>query len=867
MGTSKTARGDSFSEKVSLVTAAQFVGRIGGLAVAIGVGTAIASGCATAWADTDSGSSVDTAGPKAGPASAASVKSTRGQGNSSAPRVSQRSPSRVASSAPPRPAAGVRSASAARVDTPEPIDPGPVPVSTRTAPEAPAPLTEAPSAPASGTADLDPVAPPGDPASGALLAATRREPAVAAAVAAPTASANASQSVGSSGLSVDPTVEITPEGIVQGALQAVSARGLRMTYQVLGTPCQAAVGSGDSVGGCGLGSNGGKLSIATVPVAPGSLVPDPQSYTILPYATWLDGGSKGTETFKIRVREVTGFDNLVTGIPVVGLFAAPAIDLLQTIPLVSALLAPLIGASVVASVNADVAALAPGDRQFGFTYKVTSFDGTKISTNFFPAVGVGAGFEEVAPTVVVGPGITQAGYTGPYDQAPPTPAFWAPIWVGSTRNAGYNVITWDPRGEWNSGGILQGNNPFYEGRDVSAILDWATANTPAQTDDTGIAVGMLGYSYGGGLQLVVAGTDNRIDAIVPEMTYNNLLQAIYPDQIYKTVFGTFFSVWLNAVGARINPEINSQAITGDLFGFITETAQAMFSSSGATALLNKVTAPTLLPQGTSDMLFTLKQAIQSAENIQANPYDVPVKMIWFCGGHGACNTGEAPGQNAMLIASRLAWMDQYVKRQGSAADALPTFQWYDQVKVLHTSDLMPYDPGFATRRTVASGADGKLAIVPVLGGSSRAFSVPSDSVTQFVTSLPVPGVARNAINVDLSTDVLTAGTQVVGAPEVTFNYSGVGSSNALFAQLIVTDAKGNRSVVGDEVAPVPVTLDGRQHSITIPFAIANIAYTVQPGDKLTLQLTSSALVFASISAFGLVNVSDIAVTVPIVNRD
>ena len=31
--------------------AAQFIGRVGGLAVAIGIGTAVAAGCAVAWAD------------------------------------------------------------------------------------------------------------------------------------------------------------------------------------------------------------------------------------------------------------------------------------------------------------------------------------------------------------------------------------------------------------------------------------------------------------------------------------------------------------------------------------------------------------------------------------------------------------------------------------------------------------------------------------------------------------------------------------------------------------------------------------------------------------------------------------------------
>ena len=65
---------------------------------------------------------------------------------------------------------------------------------------------------------------------------------------------------------------------------------------------------------------------------------------------------------------------------------------------------------------------------------------------------------------------------------------------------------------------------------------------------------------------------------------------------------------------------------------------------------------------------------------------------------------------------------------------------------------------------------------------------------------------------------------------------------------------------------MPVSLDGREHSITVPFGIANVAYAVQPGDKLTLQLTSSTLPYASISAFGVVDVSDITLTVPIVNE-
>ena len=56
----------------------------------------------------------------------------------------------------------------------------------------------------------------------------------------------------------------------------------------------------------------------------------------------------------------------------------------------------------------------------------------------------------------------------------------------ATAPLGFNVITWDPRGEWGSGGILQLDNPFYEGRDVSALIDWANANTPLLNENAAV---------------------------------------------------------------------------------------------------------------------------------------------------------------------------------------------------------------------------------------------------------------------------------------------------------------------------------------------------------------------------------------------
>ena len=63
--------------------------------------------------------------------------------------------------------------------------------------------------------------------------------------------------------------------------------------------------------------------------------------------------------------------------------------------------------------------------------------------------------------------------------------------------------------------------------------------------------------------------------------------------------------------------------------------------------------------------------------------------------------------------------------------------------------------------------------------------------------------------------------------------------------------------------PVPITLDGRQHTIEIPMeAIAYTSYDA--GDNLTLQITSSATAFWNFTSYGLVNISNIKLDIPTV---
>ncbi|WKG01590.1 CocE/NonD family hydrolase [Mycolicibacterium sp. HK-90] len=875
--------------------AARYVGRVGGLAVALGVGSAVVLGAPVASAspgsgDTSPGSASATAGDPKGPERAADRQNARSLrqaavraaikhraartlGESGRHRVGATTPnsdvvqsiaerlseardkiadglSRHSDARPYRDVADAGGAQpdgvevettkapkAARLSFAQPDLPRPpreraniaAPVAAADEPKAAlvdepaaAPVTPAttaieqagtvpsvPPAPVRGLitavfndiaatlAGTSPTAPPTDsPAEWMLLAAARREFSVA----------DDASTTGA--IAASPSVGIT-DGIIHGSVGAVGSSGLPLTYTVIGDP-----------------SAGGKVRLNS---ANGT-------FTFLPYATVVD--SDGSERFTVLVAETTPFEAALQQIPVVGGFVPQVLVIVHQIPVVNEVLAPLIGDSEVVEVNVDVGALAPGDTPVAYTYKVTSFDGTPISMNWFPASGLQAG--EQAPTIFSGAGLSSAGDTNPYTGGP--------TGVGTLRNNGYNVVTWDSRGEHASGGILQLDSPFFEGRDMSAMIDYVAKRPGTQLDGVNDPrMGMVGVSYGGGIQWVTAGTDNRVDAIVPTIAWNSLNSSLYPNEAFKTSYAALLLLSLVTSGADINSQLYGGIFTGALLGVLTEEQQALLAGSGPTALVNKITAPTLIIQGTVDVLFPLQQAIDNAKILDAN--GVPVKMVWFCGGHGNCETPAGDSQEMMQTAT-LAWLDTYVKHKGEdVEDGLPTFQWIDQLGDHYTSDLLPSDPNFAGTPVTASGSGGLLGIVPILGGSG-----PGSAGIPF--GLGDGTKATNAVNTTVTAPSGTA-TQVVGAPELTFTYSGIGTSRHVYAQ-IVDDQTGQ--VIGNVVTPVPVTLDGREHTVTIPMEA--VAYTLEPGHTASVQITTSATPFLNFTQFGVINISDVAVSLP-----
>jgi len=933
--------------------ASDFVGRVGGLALALGVGAAMFSGSAVAWADrggdgggssgNDSGSS--SSAPHRGSGStaprAAAATPTRGQDSVVAPVVlpdvqaKNASPAAVAAVAPAPVAATVVAPAASEPEAivdpepspaPEPVAPEPTgdptstdpviatddfswirtgtieythsdlidpvvivdPVQSGPDPVEPGDMT----AVAYDTGDdgangagTDPSGPVDSAPTDLVLASFIRRETTAAAAATDSPSALVTTSdpgsaKATSGLTANPVTTYF-DGVLQGNLNVTSASGCGL----VGNACTLSY----SVTGS---SAGGKATLNNVPTAlPGG---GAGSYTLLPYATWINPSNptkfptpSGTQDFTVRVSENTMFDQAITGIPLVGIIAQPIINLLQQTPFIGNLLAPLIGSSINQTISVNLNQLVPAGKQVAYTYKVTSFDGTLISTNFFPASAPSLlpALGNQQATIFNGPGLGGAGTTDPYassgaagsvpglalmrGQGLPGPLATAPL--------GFNVITWDPRGEWDSGGILQLDSPFYEGRDVSSLIDWANANTPLLNETPGKPdVAMMGGSYGGGIQLTTV--DPRIKSIVPSIAWNSLITSLRPGRIFKSAWANNLAEALLLTGAssinRINSLVTQALITGNLLGFVSETAQATFNAVGPTVLLSKLNIPTMYDQGIVDALFPLAQALDNAQTqLEQNPFFVGkadlVKMIWFCGGHGVCTTQtlqQQVAQNTVMFLENIAWVNRYTKGYLAAdptinglLSAVAPFQWWDQKGTALASFAgMPWTNAFQNTAPIV--------VDQATGGRINSLTSKTGPLTEkdaagavcgagagFACQFPLNQVfatkAKNAVNVDIPI-APTAG-YIVGAPKVSFTYSGFGNAKAVYAQ-IVDNATGQ--VLGNINTPVPVILDGKEHTVDA-FPIANIAYTptstistgcpqcAAPVPSLTLQLVANSSLY------------------------
>lgn len=477
---------------------------------------------------------------------------------------------------------------------------------------------------------------------------------------------------------------------------------------------------------------------------------------------------------------------------------------------------------------------------------LTSFDGTEIRTHWFPLDG--ASEAEPAPTVLMGPGWGQPG-----DVAVEGAPLFASLSIGGLHDEGYNVLTWDPRGFGESTGVVEINGPETEGRDVQLLLDFVAEQPEAQVDRPGDPrVGMVGFSYGGGIQLTTASIDCRVDALVPGIAWHSLETSLYKQRTMKSGWANFLQQ--GALGAELDPHIASASEAGNATGVLAEEDVAWFRDRGVGDGIADVAVPTLFLQGTVDTLFTLDEAMTNHAELQAG--GVPTAMLWFCGGHGACLT-EA-GDPARTTEASFAWLDRYVKGN---ADAEPVagFSFVDQDGTAWSADDVP-----DADDTLVTTGEGTLALDAASASGPADIPAGGDVLSGLVGGL-TPAPAEVALMIPL--DLGDAEGLVLGAPTLSFTYTydpgdapADGRPVRVFAQLVDED---RGVVVGNQITPV--ALD--DESGTVEVDLEAIAQHVEPGQELTLQLVATTVAYAPGRLGGTVTFDALELALPFVAPD
>ncbi len=481
-------------------------------------------------------------------------------------------------------------------------------------------------------------------------------------------------------------------------------------------------------------------------------------------------------------------------------------------------------------------------------FDLTSFDGTRIRIHWFPnpdADGDGV------PTILMGPGWGSAGDTDTTRSV--TPGAPEGATIPGLHDAGYNVATWDPRGFGESDGTVQIDSADFEARDVSRLIDWVAARDGVQLDDDGDPrLGMVGGSYGGGIQFVTAATDCRVDVITPSIAWNSLATSLYPDETYKA--GWAGLLLMGAASANLDDHITSADEDAGSTGVLSQADREWFVDRGPDFLLDRIAVPTLILQGTVDNLFPLSEGVRNYVALRNN--DIPVAMTWFCGGHGVCdNPADPEGYESEVL---LAWLARYLQDDTDTA-VVPGFRTVDQTGDVHTFASFP--PAGVDTPVFGFATGGSLDLQPE-GGSGPMAEPDTDDVVAKVAASITPARATEAV--ELAVTVPDTHDLVVGAPELGLGYTCSLDTEAtlptrIFAQIV--DEQTGR-VLGNQVTPVPITCDGLLHQTRM--ALEPVGYAPSGDGALTLQLVATTVAYAVPQLGGTDDFARIELALPVV---
>jgi predicted acyl esterase len=400
--------------------------------------------------------------------------------------------------------------------------------------------------------------------------------------------------------------------------------------------------------------------------------------------------------------------------------------------------------------------------------------------------------------------------------------------------AGFQVISYSSRGFWDTGGGIDIAGPPTVA-DVSKVIDWAGAHTPADTS----RVAAVGISYGAGTALLAAAKDPRIKAVGALSGWADLIRSLDPnDTVSLQAVAALLA--LGNVTGRPGPEmasLQSKFGTGDFDGAIAEAKQLSPARSVATMVdnLNANNPAVFLANAFEDSIFPPSQYTDFFTRLTG-----PKRLLLAHGDHATPEVTGAIGLPNETWDELVAWLRHYLTGAANGADREAPVQLKSQRGVWRGyADWAAVGQQRTSYLTKAGAQQGQASTgwsrsigagVPTVADSGVAFASGAlQGLLTIPTGVATPLVDRSFAGV-WSGPAYDRATVVNGAPKLHITVQSAAPTTSLFAYLYDVDALG----IGSLMSHKPYTLRGAAPGKAVDVQLEATSWEVPSGHHLVL---------------------------------
>ena len=392
-------------------------------------------------------------------------------------------------------------------------------------------------------------------------------------------------------------------------------------------------------------------------------------------------------------------------------------------------------------------------------------------------------------------------------------------------DSGYVVVSYNVRGFWQSGGEIEVAGPP-DIADASKVIDWALANTPADSAH----IGMAGVSYGAGISLIAAAHDRRIKAVASLSGWADLIDSIYSGRTQHVQAAALLD-GASLVTGRQSPEIRQ--IFDNFYASNLSKEQDMINwgkkRSAATYVdqLNKNGAAVMMANAWGDTVFSPNQYADFYEKLTG-----PKRLEFRPGDHATAELTGLFGLPNDVWTDTERWFDHYLKGEDNGINreepvqlksrSAGGYEGYPDWKSVAATERKIALGGTTTIHTnVDSGADGGIVFLSSI----------LDQVAQLPPMASIPLLPRRWAAVWQS-EKYAAAQQIRGTAELHTTVTPTKESGTLVAYLYDVGPLG----LGRLVSNAPYTFHGRTPGkpFGLDLDLFSTAYDVPAGHRLAL---------------------------------